>query len=262
MIFRRIILFVSALLASACISTEQLTYFPNNQFTTQAPTYIAGKPKEYLLQPRDVLSVHIKTLDEETSAYFNIQSGQGFQQFNPAGLYINGYSIDANGMISLPEVGELKVAGLTLEQAQQVIKKGVSQFVNNSTILVKLVSFKVTVLGEVRNPGYYFVYNDQATILEALGLAGDLTDLGNRENITLVRQNNSGKEAILLNLKDPDMLASSYYYLQPNDVVYVQPLQAKITRSNLSTLSIAGIVFSAVSLVFTYLTYRSRTRTN
>ncbi len=256
MIFRRATLFVWALLASACVSTEQLTYFPNDEFTTEAPTYIAGKPKEYLLQPRDVISVHIKTLDEETSEYFNIQSGQGFNQFNPAGLYLNGYSIDTRGMISMPEVGELKIAGLTLEQAQQVIKEGISRFVNNSTILVKLVSFKVTVLGEVNNPGYYYIYNDQATILEVLGLAGDITDLGNRENITLVRQNNSGKEAILLNLKNPDMLASSYYYLQPNDVVYVQPLRAKVVRSNLSTLGVAGIVFSALSLVFTYLNYR------
>lgn len=260
MIFRRAILCMLALWTCACVSTEQLTYFPNDEFTTEAPTYIAGKTKEYLLQPRDVISVHIKTLDEETSAYFNIEAGQGFQQFNPAGLYLNGYSIDARGMISMPEVGELKVAGLTVSQAQQVIKEGISRFVNNSTILVKLVSFKVTVLGEVNNPGYFYIYNDQATILEVLGLAGDVSDLGNRENITLVRQNNSGKEAILLNLKDPDMLSSNYYFLQPNDVIYVQPLRAKVIRSNLSTLSVAGIIFSTVTLVFTYLNYRDRNR--
>ena len=255
MIFRRAMLFVFALSSSACVTTEQLTYFPDDQFTSEAPTYISGKPKEYKLQPRDVLSVRIKTLDEETSTYFNIQPESGFQQFSPANLFINGYSINSEGKINLPEVGELEVAGLTLEQAQDVITKGVSRFVNNTTILVKMVSFKVTVLGEVKNPGYYYVYNEQATLLETLGLAGDVSELGNRENITLIRQTNSGKEAILLNLKDPDILSSQYYYLQPNDVIYVQPLRAKATRGNLDALTIVSLVFAAVSATLGVLNY-------
>ena len=250
------------LLASACVSTEQLTYFPNDQFSTQAPTYLSGKSKEYRLQARDVLSVLIKTLDEETSAYFNIQStsGNGFQQFNPISLYINGYSIDQKGNITLPEVGDIEVAGLTTEQAQAVIEKSVSRYVNNATILVKLVSFKITVLGEVASPGYYYIYNDQANVLEALGLAGDITDLGNRGNITLIRQTATGKEAILINLKDPDILSSPYYFLQPNDVVYVQPLRAKATRGNLSALTIVSIVFGAVSATLGVLNYTNPRR--
>ena len=257
MISRRVALLAFTLLVSACVSTEQLTYFPNEQFTTEAPTYISGQSKEYRLQPRDVVSVLIKTLDEETSAYFNIQSGNGngFQQVNPASLYLNGYSIDSKGRITLPEVGEVEVAGLTLEQAQEVIEKAVGRYVNNATILVKLVSFKVTVLGEVRAPGYYYVYNDQASILEVLGLAGDVTELGNRENITLVRQTAAGKEAILLNLKDADMLSSTYYFLQPNDVVYVQPLRAKATRGNLNALTVVSIVVGVVSATLGVLNY-------
>ena len=257
MIFQRGVLVAFTLLVSACVSTEQLTYFPNEEFTTEAPTYISGKSKEYRLQPRDVISVLIKTLDEETAAYFNIQSndGGGFRQVNPASLYLNGYSIDSKGRITLPEVGEVEVAGLTIEQAREVIEKAVSNYVNNATILVKLVSFKVTVLGEVNNPGYYYVYNDQATILEVLGLAGDVSELGNRENITLIRQTASGKEALLLNLKDSDMLSSTYYFLQPNDVVYVQPLRAKATRGNLNALTIVSIVISAVSATIGVLNY-------
>ena len=260
MIFQRVIFLALTLLASACVSTEQLTYFPNDEFTTEAPTYIPGKSKEYRLQPRDVISVLIKTLDEETAAYFNIQNGNGFQQVNPASLYMNGYSIDSNGRITLPEVGETEVAGLTLEQAQEVIEKAVSRYVNNATILVKLVSFKVTVLGEVKDPGYYYIYNDQASVLEVLGLAGDVTELGNRENITLVRQTATGKEAILINLKDPDMLSSTYYFLQPNDVVYVQPLRAKATRGNLNALTIVSIVVGVVSATLGVLNYTNPRR--
>lgn len=155
-------------------------------------------------------------------------------------------------MISLPEVGDIKVGGLTLEQAQAKIKEAVGVYVNNTTILVKLVSFKITVLGEVRNPGYYYIYNEQATVLEGLGIAGDLTDFGNRENITLIRQTGQGNETILINLKDPRLLASPYYYLQPNDAIYVQPLPAKALRSNLGAL---GIFFAGISTVILILNF-------
>jgi polysaccharide export outer membrane protein len=122
---------------------------------------------------------------------------------------------------------------------------------------VKLVSFRITVLGEVRNPGQYFVYNDQATLLEGLGMAGDLTDFGNRENITLIRQNGSKLGGIRLNLRNPDVLSSKYYYLQPNDVVYVQPLRVKNTRGNLNTLGVLGVVIGvASSAVFIYNSFK------
>ena len=232
---------------SSCIPNKKLVYFPNPQFNNDEPTLIYNSRKTYRLQPQDVLSVRIKTLDTETENYFNIQSSGGFQPINPAGLYINGYSIDSRGMISLPEVGDVEVGGRTVEEAATKIKDAVGAFINNTTILVKLVSFKITILGEVRSPGYYYVFNEQANILEALGLAGDLTDFGNRENITLIRQTEKGNKAVLIDLKSPDLLASSYYYLQPNDVLYVQPMQAKSTRSNLSTLSVISILFGAIS---------------
>lgn len=243
------------LCVSACIPNKKLVYLPNPEFNTETVTPVYNTPKAYQLQPRDVLSVRIKTLDSDTENYFNIESGGGFQQLNAAGLYINGYSINSRGMISLPEIGEVKVSGLNIEETEAKIQDAISTYVNNVTILVKLVSFKVTVLGEVNIPGYYYVYNEQANVLEVLGLAGDLTDFGNRENITLVRQTNTGSESVLLNLKDPGLLASKYYYLQPNDVLYVQPLRAKLTRSNINTLSIISVLFGAVSTAILILNY-------
>nr|WKN40080.1 polysaccharide biosynthesis/export family protein [Tunicatimonas sp. TK19036] len=243
------------LCASACIPNKKLVYLPNPEFNTETPTPVYNNPQTYQLQPRDVLSVRIKTLDIDTENYFNIESEGGFQQLNAAGLYINGYSINSRGMITLPEVGEVKVSGLTIEEAEAKIRDAISTYVNNVTILVKLVSFKVTVLGEVNAPGYYYVYNEQANVLEVLGIAGDLTDYGNRENITLVRQTNTGSESVLLNLKDPNLLSSKYYYVQPNDVLYVQPLQAKTTRGNINTLSILSVLFGAVSTAILILNY-------
>ncbi len=232
---------------AACIPNKQLVYFPNPEFNTQTPTLAYNNRQTYRLQPRDVLSVRIKTLDPDTEKYFNVQPENGFVNFNPAGFYINGYSINSDGEITLPEVGRVQIDGLTLEEAEIKIQDAISGYVNNATILVKLVSFKIAVLGEVRNPGYFYIYNEQANVLEGLGLAGDLTDFGNRENITLIRQTDDGNEVVLLNLKDPKLLASPYYYLQPNDVVYVQPLRAKQTRSNLNTLTLLSVFFGAIS---------------
>ena len=127
---------------SACIPNKQLVYFPNPNFSTEEPTLVYNNRQTYRLQSQDVLSVRIKTLDTDTENYFNIQSNNGFQQQNPAGLYINGYSINSRGMISLPEVGDVEVAGLTLEEAEAKIKEAVGAYINNTTILVKLVSFK------------------------------------------------------------------------------------------------------------------------
>ena len=235
------------LIVVACIPNEKLIYLPNPEFNTQTPTAVYNNRQTYQLQPRDVLSVRIKTLDEDTEDYFNIQPSNGFVPLDPAGLFINGYSINSKGTITMPEVGEIQVGGYTLEEAEAVIRDAISSYITNATILVKLVSFKVTVLGEVNNPGYYYVFNEQANVLEVLGLAGDMTDFGNRENITLIRQTEEGSNAILLNLKDPKLLASDFYFLQPNDVLYVQPLQAKQTRDNLNTLTILGVLFGAIS---------------
>lgn len=222
-------------------------YFPNGQFNTETPVEVNNTRKEYLLQTGDVVSVRVKTLDEASESYFNLSSVNAFNQFNLQALYVNGYSIDKDGNITLPEVGDVEIANLSVEKAAKVIQEKLIDYLSNATVLVKLVSFKITVLGEVSNPGYYYIYNDQATILEGLGLAGDLSDFGNRKNITLVRQTENGSKAILIDLKDPDLLGSDYYYLSPNDVIYVQPLRAKNARGNLSTLTVLGVLFGGIS---------------
>jgi len=242
------LLFLILLCCASCISNKKVVYFSDPGFNEEQETIIKNKYKStYLLQKKDVLSVRIKTLDSESSSYFNIESPSAFMNISPASMYLNGYSIDDSGSIDIPEVGLIKVEGLTVNEAQEKIKKSVSNYLNKATILVKLVSFKVTVLGEVRSPGTQYVYNDQLTILEAIGMCGDLTDFGNRENITLLRQTPTGQTAVILNLKEPRILSSEYLYLQPNDVLYIQPLRAKTTRGNLSTLSVASLVLGIIS---------------
>jgi polysaccharide export outer membrane protein len=171
---------------------------------------------------------------------------------NPGTLFLEGYTVDAIGKITLPILGETAVKDLTIEEAQQTIQANANKYFNNPIVIVKLISFKITVLGEVKNPGYYYVYNNQATALEALGLAGDLTNFGNRRNIKLLRQRASETEVILLDLTDPNLLKSEYFFLHPGDVLYVEPLKARSKRLNLELLSVLFTAMTTAVLIFSY----------
>jgi len=150
----------------------------------------------------------------------------------------------------MPTVGKILVKNLTVSAIQELIQSKVNEYLNDATVSVRLVSFKITVLGTVTKPGYYYFYNGQVTLLEALGEAGDLTPLANRKNLKLIRQTSEGSEVVLLDLNDPNLLKSKYYYLLPNDVIYVEPLKAGTQRSNLVPIATA---ISALVLVLTYI---------
>lgn len=148
-------------------------------------------------------------------------------------MYINGYIVNDSGMVNIPVIGKVKVVGYTLTEIQTILEKIVREQVSDATIVVKLISYRVTILGEVRSPGMHYMFNERFTLLEALGMAGDLSEYGNRKNIKLMRPKEGGMEIVHLDLTDEDLLKSSYFYLKPNDVVYVAPMKAKIDRNNL-----------------------------
>jgi polysaccharide export outer membrane protein len=195
----------------------------------------------------------VSNLDNTTPNIFNVDGNTGAGGINPAAnLYVSGYSVDEQGFITIPTIGRLMVMNQTITQITSQIQQNVDKYLNNATVVIKLVSFKVSVLGDVRSPGYYYIFNDQATLPEVLALAGDLTQNGSRKNIQLIRQRSNGMEVILLDLRDPNLIRSPYYYILPNDVLYVQPLKASISRSNLAPL---GTFFGAVSAVVLVLNY-------
>jgi polysaccharide export outer membrane protein len=258
----RIITFISgiifSILFSSCYYNKRLVYLQDCDYSASRATLVENKRSPYRLQPADILSVQIKSsAEKEITGIFNIAT-QNSMFANPGSLFLDGYSIDASGKITLPTLGELTVKDLTAEEAQKLIQLNVNKYLNNAIAIVKLISFKVTVLGEVKNPGYYFVYNNQATALEALGMAGDLTNFGSRKNVKLIRQRPSGSEVILLDLTDPNLLKSEYFFLKPGDVIYVEPLKARSKRSNLEVLS---VVFSALTTGILILSYVSTHRT-
>ena len=234
----------------SCVTQRTLPYLQSGGYSTRQTVAVENVRPAYRLQAGDVLSIRVQSVQPALSDIFNVTGPQTIIAGDPSALYLTGYPVDENGTINLPTVGHLKVQNLSLDQTQALVQQKVGAYVRDANVLVKLLSFKITVLGEVRQPGRYFIYNPQATVLEGLGLAGDLTEFGNRENVKLVRQTVKGSEVILLNLTDPDLLKSPYYYLLPNDALYVEPLKARTVRGNVNNLGIVFAGISAIVLIF------------
>ena len=251
LIWRVVVLLVPMLLG-ACVAQQQLPYLQGKDYSTRAAVQVDNQRQAYRLQTGDVLSIKVQSVQPALNDMFNVTSGQYIQNGDPGNLFASGYSVDEAGSITLPTVGRLKVGGLTVEETQLLVQKEVARFMREANVVVKLTSFKLTILGEVRAPGRYFVYNSQATVLEALGMAGDLTEFGSRTNVKLIRQTLKGSEVLLLDLTDPELLRSKYYYLLPNDALYVEPMKARTARGNANNL---GLVFGGLSTIILLLSF-------
>lgn len=242
---------------SGCYYNKKLIYLGDQQFSTTKPTLVENKHSAYKLQPSDVISVQVKGPGETSvTNQFNMNPQTTGSMFaSPANFYMDGYTIDPDGKITLPVIGEVSVKDMTTGEAQETIQRAADKYLTKAIVIVKLTSFKVTVLGEVKNPGYYYVFNSQATLLEGLGMAGDLTPVGNRQNVKLIRQTPGGSEVVMLDLTDADLLKSQYFFMMPGDVLYVAPLRA---RSNRSNLEVATFLFGAATTTILVMSYISQ----
>jgi polysaccharide export outer membrane protein len=228
-----ILLIIVGMAFASCRNQKELIYFPGlEEETIQNPT--PQDVKDYRIQISDILYIRLLSSDEKISTFFENASGMTGQQNNmmyqEAGIYYSGYSVDKDGEIELPQIGKVKIEGLTIDEAGLVIREEVDNSLPGTKVIVKLANQKFTLLGEVKSPGTYVNYNNQTTILEGIALAGDLTDYGDRKNVLVIRPTGEGVTSHRLDLNNKDILSSPYYYLKPNDVVYVQPLKAKGTR--------------------------------
>ena len=184
---------------------------------------------EYKLQINDILDVKISSLNPEVNAIFN-SSALGTTQTQASAqtggdlYYITGYSISPSGYVDIPFIGKVFVAGLSLESARDAIDVRVKELFNNYHLKVKLGGVRFSALGEFGRPGKHVVMQNQVTIFEAIALCGDLTSVANREHIRLIRQYPEGTRIHNLNLLDQSIVGSPYYFVQPNDVIYSEPL--------------------------------------
>ncbi|NBC84481.1 MAG: hypothetical protein GVY19_14030 [Bacteroidetes bacterium] len=208
----------------------------------------------YRVQPADILHVQVNSLNEETNVLFNQNTDQSSGNQNLGGFYIRGYSISEAGYIDLPIMGEIKVADMTVAEIEKRINEAAEAYIKEPDIDVKLVSFDVTILGEVNSPGRITVYRDKMNILDVMGMAGDISYYGNRREVRVVRTTKEGRYTYELDLTDKNLLASSDFYVAPNDIIYVKPTPIGIFRvraSDYSTLltTITSTITAVVLIV-------------
>jgi polysaccharide export outer membrane protein len=250
---RAIVLGVSLLALFSCTQKKHLVYLRVPENTTDSIYNV--KIPVYTLQNQDILYIKAVSPTGLDADFLSTNPGQMQAQMSQsdAGLYINSFSINDSGYVSIPVAGKVKVSGMTLDQAQQVISDKVKYYLKDVTVIVKLLSFRVSVIGEVNRPGMYRNYSNELSILEALSLAGDVNQYGNRKKITVIRTTPAGNQTFLLDLTHRDILKSKAFYLQPNDIVYVEPVPTKTFQVNIPTISIFLSTLTTFVLVLNYL---------
>ncbi|NJK86525.1 MAG: hypothetical protein HC906_11695 [Bacteroidales bacterium] len=219
-----ILIFLTTILFSSCISQNKLKMLQEK--TAKVPTEQFDNPKNttYRIQVGDHLYIKIYSVDPKTSKFFQTDFPN---LMNPTYLYLNSYVVDEYGYINYSFIDKLYVKGLTVIEVKDLIQKTLNEYFKESTVVVKLVNYEVTVLGEVNSPGTFTIYKEQATIFQVLGLAGGIKDFANLKKVKVVRQTQTGSSIFMVDLTDNKVLNSPYYYLMPNDVVYIEPLNSK-----------------------------------
>lgn len=225
---------IAALLAvvfASCVPQKKMLYLKNAEMAAEniSKEYVNDRTVDYKLQPGDNLFIRfINTIDERSAASLAGQtSGSSNYMSSDASIYLQSYTLDEDGCIELPLTGKIELKNLTVDQAKDKMQTELDKFVNQTTLIVKLSNFNLTLLGEVTRPGMYKVYQSQINIFEAVAMAGNMTNFAKNSDVKIIRQTDHGSEIITVDMGQADILSSPYYYLKPNDIVYVEPLKIK-----------------------------------
>lgn len=243
-------------LLSGCAPAKKLAYFQSTG--PAADTLTIPEPFVPQIRPGDLLSVQVSSLNAEAAAFFNPTATaaptSGAGSTNPLERNI-GYLVAPDGTIRLPLVGSVPVADLTTTQASDLITGTLKKYLKEPTVNVRNQSFRISVLGEVARPSLFTIPNERITLPEALGLAGDLTIYGRRDNVLIIREEGTKRIFTRLDMTRRDAFRSPYYSLHPNDVVYVEPGKARATSVD-RVYQFAPIVTGVLSLLAIILTRR------
>ena len=224
-------LFLALFTASvtSCVPVKKMIYLQSEEDIKEK--VFEYQKEEYRLQENDILDVQIRSMNEEANKLFAIQNQGGQNRMSSQGggdiYYMTGYTVNDNGAIELPYIGEVKVKGKTLKEAKAVLDVEVARYFKTYYLSVKLGGIRFSTLGEFNNSGKQVILQNQATIYEAIALSGDLTPLAKRDEIRLIRQYPDGTKIHTINLLDQSIIGSPYYFIQPNDVLYAEPLPQK-----------------------------------
>lgn len=250
------ILFIITL-SSSCVSNKKIAYFQDIQTVNQAKLENAAAFTEPRIQPDDILSINIFTLNQQTGSIINQAAATptlGGNTNSSLAAQSTGFLVDKNGEIELSLIGKLKVSGLSTYQARELIREKAAEVYKQPNVQLRFANFKVSVLGEVNAPSAYTLPNEKVTILDALSLAGDLTIYGRRDNVLIVRDSDGKKEFARLDLNSSNIFNSPFYYLKQNDVVYVEPNKRKVSASNSAQIQTISVIASVLSVLVVAIT--------
>ncbi len=264
--FSIILLGVLAILSTSCKSAKEVTYMQNVDDISATILAETGGIPDQTLMPGDLIDITVMATDRLAIQPFNrrivdfTKGGGGYQNADE----LNFYLVDNKGYIDMPVLGRIYVQGMTKTQLEDYIRDQIyPQYIHEKpAVTVRFENFRISVLGDVKSPDSYIIPNERVNVLEALALAGDLNITGRRDNVLLVRTNADGSRTTArLNLNDKDLILSPYFYLQQNDVLYVEPNSSKAASSVVVpptaslAISVTGAAISAASLIMTILTY-------
>jgi polysaccharide export outer membrane protein len=250
------ILLLISILFTSCIPVKDLWYLQDKNTSGEQSSISAVESKPYRLQSKDVLSISIKAIDPKLVSIFNTtENASSTTGKSESALYFDGFTVDDHGNIRMPILGEINVIGYTLEEVRTTIEKKLSEeyFKTEANIFVtvKLAGFKYTINGEVGNTGTKTLFQEHVNVMEAIANAGDITTVGDRKTVTVIRQTPTGVQMNQIDLTDRDVMKSPYYYLQPNDYIYVKPLKQKTWGTGTTGIQSIGTIITLLSLATT-----------
>lgn len=235
-------------------STQKIVYLrdvPDQVGITT--TIVPAEFVESVIQNDDILNITIQTIDPAASAALN----QTAASMPSAQGSVSGYLIDKMGNVEIPMLGIIKLSGLTTSEAREKVRMAAARYYKNPTVQVRFANYKFTMIGDVNRSGTFVIPNEKFSILDALGMAGDLQVSGKRNNVMLIRDNNGKKDIVRLDLTSTDLLKSPYFYLKQNDVIYIEPGSSKVAANNAASLRYVTLGISLISFALS-IYFRSR----
>jgi polysaccharide biosynthesis/export protein len=258
--FERITTFTAMILIitlffSSCVSHRNLEYLRDKDNKKEVIiSYTEAKIPDYKLKPNDELSINIKSLDDPATNVFQTlgnQQGSNSGYTTPYSASLTSYMIDKTGFIQLPVIGNIYVEDKTIPEVISMLQDSLNNILSSPTVTIKLVNRYVSVLGEVARPGNFSYAQEKLNVFDALGMAGDITTYGDRNDVTLVRNENGKNIRVKINLTSADLMASEYYYLRPNDMIYVKPMPKKFWGLAQFPWTVLLSTISTVILIYT-----------
>jgi polysaccharide export outer membrane protein len=248
-----------AMLFASCVPQKKMLYLKDAQMLgeNQSINYVNDRSINYKLQPGDNLYIRfVNIVDSQSAASLTGNFGNVNQASNDASIYLQSYTLDEEGCIELPLMGKMELKNLTVDEAKAVLQTELDKYINQTTIIVKMSNFNLTILGEVNKPGMFKVYQSQINLFEAISLAGNMTNFAKNDEVKIIRQTDNGSEIVTVDMGSADILSSPYYYLKPNDIIYVEPLKIKqwgFTAFPYSTvLSVISLTFTAIMMYLSF----------